>query len=109
MTGRLALAETERWRSGMNELRNIDAASAEETLDPRDWTEAQALAHDMIDDAIDYLRDIRDRPVWQNMPADVQSFFETAAPRSPMPLTEVYRQVTEKLMPYPMGNIHPRF
>jgi glutamate/tyrosine decarboxylase-like PLP-dependent enzyme len=93
----------------MNDLRNIDAVSREETLDPRDWTEAQALAYDMIDDAVDYLRDIRDRPVWQNMPAEVQAFFETAAPRSPTPLTDVYRQVTEKLMPYPMGNIHPRF
>jgi glutamate/tyrosine decarboxylase-like PLP-dependent enzyme len=91
----------------MNELSDIQAG--EETLDPRDWTEVQSLAHGVIDDAVAYLRDIRDRPVWQDMPAAVKGFFEAPVPRSPASLTEVYRQVTEKLMPYPMGNIHPRF
>ena len=30
-------------------------------------------------------------------------------PRSPAPLAEIYREVAENVMPYPMGNIHPRF
>ena len=29
--------------------------------------------------------------------------------RSPTPLSEVYGEIVETLMPYPMGNIHPRF
>ena len=30
-------------------------------------------------------------------------------PRSPVPIGDVYRDVTEKVMAYPMGNVHPRF
>jgi glutamate/tyrosine decarboxylase-like PLP-dependent enzyme len=83
--------------------------TVEETLDPASWTEVQALSHRMIDDAIDHLRRLRERPIWQSMPPAVRDSFATPAPRSPAPLSEVYRDVTETLMPYPMGNIHPRF
>jgi glutamate/tyrosine decarboxylase-like PLP-dependent enzyme len=81
----------------------------EETLDPEDWAAAQAVAHRAVDDAIAYLRDIRDRPVWQEMPCEVRRTFETHLPRSPTPLSTVYAEIVETLMPYPMGNIHPRF
>ncbi|MEF2554064.1 aspartate aminotransferase family protein [Aurantimonas sp. A2-1-M11] len=91
----------------MDTLRN--QAIAEETLDPIDWSAVRALSHRMIDDSIGYLRDVRERPVWQEMPAGVKAAFEELLPRYPMPLDDVYRQVTENLMPYPMGNIHPRF
>jgi glutamate/tyrosine decarboxylase-like PLP-dependent enzyme len=82
---------------------------AEETLDPIDWSNATAVAHQIIDDSISYLRNVRDRPVWQEMPEPVKATFARPLPRSPTPLGEVYRQVRENLMPYPMGNIHPRF
>jgi aromatic-L-amino-acid/L-tryptophan decarboxylase len=81
----------------------------EETLDPDVWADAQAVAHRAVDDAVAYLRDIRDRPVWQDMPGEIRRTFEMHLPRSPTPLSEVYRDVVERLMPYPMGNIHPRF
>ena len=81
----------------------------EETLDPEDWADAQAVAHRAVDDAIAYLRDIRDRPVWQDMPCEVRRTFDTHLPRSPTPLSEVYGEISETVMPYPMGNIHPRF
>ncbi len=35
------------------------------TLDPADWDATRALAHRMVDDAMDHLRDVRDRHVWQ--------------------------------------------
>ncbi len=85
------------------------SVAAEETLDPSDWSHAQALSHRVIDDSIAYLRGVRDRPVWRDMPGAVRAAFEDSLPRSPTPLGEVYRQVTENVMPYPMGNIHPRF
>ncbi len=93
----------------MDKPAGTQAAVAEETLDPADWAGAQALSHRIVDDAIGYLRDVRERPVWQQMPAEVREFYEAPLPRSPAPLGEVYRELTEKLMPYPMGNIHPRF
>ena len=84
-------------------------ARAEETLDPQDWSGTLALSHRIVDDAVAYLRDVRDRPVWREMPTDVRAFFTAPLPRSPEPVAEVYREVSEYLMPYPMGNIHPRF
>ena len=84
-------------------------ARAEETLDPHDWNEMLALSHRIVDDAVEFLRHVRDRPVWRDMPVDVRSFFTAALPRVPEPLADVYRDVSENLMPYPMGNIHPRF
>ncbi|RUW89082.1 aspartate aminotransferase family protein [Mesorhizobium sp. M7A.F.Ca.US.010.02.1.1] len=82
---------------------------AEETLDPLDWADVQALSHRVIDDAVDYLRDVRDRPVWREMPADVREAFSAPLPRSPAPLDAVYAEVSRTVMSYPMGNIHPRF
>lgn len=81
----------------------------EETLDPGGWTEVQALSRQIVDDAIAYLRDVRDRPVWRDVPADVSAFFDAPLPRSPAPLAGIYREVAENVMPYPMGNVHPRF
>ena len=57
-------------------------ASVEETLDPEDWNGAQALSHQIVDDAVAYLRDVRDRPVWRAMPDDVRSRFSTPLPRT---------------------------
>ncbi|MFU0507233.1 pyridoxal phosphate-dependent decarboxylase family protein [Pseudaminobacter sp. NGMCC 1.201702] len=93
----------------MDALRIPMPAAAEETLDPADWTEVQALSHQVIDDAIDYLRDVRERPVWREMPTGVKATFDASLPHSATPLAEVYRQVAQNVMPYPMGNIHPRF
>src|SRR5690554_1469245 len=93
----------------METLRRAAVPDAEESLDPVDWSDVRALGHRIIDDSIDYLRDVRERPVWQEMPVEVKTMFERPLPRFSTPLDAVYRQVTENLMPYPMGNIHPRF
>ncbi|TIV65051.1 MAG: aspartate aminotransferase family protein, partial [Mesorhizobium sp.] len=71
--------------------------------------DAGALSHRILDDAITYLKDVRERPVWREMPAEVRSFFSAPLPREPAPVAEVYDDVARNVMPYPMGNIHPRF
>jgi aromatic-L-amino-acid decarboxylase len=83
--------------------------TTEETLDPADWAETQSVGHQIIDDAIAYLRDVRERPPWRPIPAAVRQSYSTGVPRGPTPLSEVYNEVTADLMPFPMGNIHPRF
>jgi aromatic-L-amino-acid/L-tryptophan decarboxylase len=81
----------------------------EETLDPQDWSAARALAHRIVDDAIHHLSDVRNRPVWQEMPEAVRAAYGTPPPNSPTPLDDVYRETQQNLVPYAMGNIHPRF
>ena len=84
-------------------------ASNEETLDPLDWEEMRQLSHRIIDDSIDYLRDVRDRPVWQKVPNEVRTGYQIGAPRHPTAIQDVYDELKERLLPYSMGNIHPRF
>ena len=84
-------------------------AASEETLDPSDWSDVQALSHQIVDDAVGYLRDVRDRPVWRDIPAEVKAFFTAPLPQGPTPLPEIYRDVVANVMAYPMGNVHPRF
>jgi glutamate/tyrosine decarboxylase-like PLP-dependent enzyme len=93
----------------MERLSTNPGLRKEETLDPQEWSETRALSHRMIDDAVAFLRDVRDRPVWQNMPDSVRYFFSSPAPQKPEPLADIYLQISENLMPYAMGNVHPRF
>ncbi len=81
----------------------------EETLDPDDWAAARTAAHRIVDDAVAHLSHVRERPVWQEMPEHVRNAFLTPVPQKPTPLENVYGDLAENLMPYPMGNIHPRF
>lgn len=80
-----------------------------ETLDPAEWGPLRDLARRIVNDAVDYTRDLRDRPVWQDMPPEVRAHFRSPAPQEGQPLGEVYDELVVNMLPYPMGNIHPRF
>ncbi len=79
------------------------------SLDPEDWATHRALAHKIVDDAVDHLANLRNRPVWQPMPQTVRATYLTPVPDGPTPLADIYTQMRENLLPYPMGGIHPRF
>lgn len=81
----------------------------EETLDPQDWNHTRDLAHRMVDDAVGYLETVRERPVWQQMPESALETFNTPLPKEPTELDAVYQHFVKNILPYPMGNIHPRF
>jgi aromatic-L-amino-acid decarboxylase len=84
-------------------------SNEEEALDPVDWTLARQVAHRIVDDAVSHVGNVRDRPVWQEMPQEVRARLKTPLPLDPTPLDEVYRELRDCLLPYSMGNIHPRF
>jgi aromatic-L-amino-acid/L-tryptophan decarboxylase len=81
----------------------------EESLDPADWTELRALGHRMVDDMMDYLEQVRERPVWRSVPAETRAALDEPTPRGPTDPAAVYQQFREHILPYPTGNIHPRF
>lgn len=83
--------------------------SQEETLDPADWSELRALGHHMVDDLFTYLETVRERSVWQPMPEEVQQAFNEPLPGEGRPAGAVYEEFRRNILPYPMGNIHPRF
>jgi aromatic-L-amino-acid decarboxylase len=81
----------------------------EETLDPDNWESMRKLGHKMLDDMMDYMKTVRERPVWQHVPERVKAHFNSPVPQQPQPPEEIYEEFVEKVLPYPMGNIHPRF
>ena len=81
----------------------------EETLDPKDWSSMAELGHRMVDDMVVYLKSVRDRPVWTHIPDQVKARFRESLPLDPQPLEDVYEEFLKYVLPYPVGNIHPRF
>ncbi|SPE23350.1 Aromatic-L-amino-acid decarboxylase [Burkholderiales bacterium] len=86
-----------------------DAEDEAESLDPQDWPAMRALAHRMVDEALTYLETVRERPVWQSVPPQVARRFDGPAPRAPEGAEAAYQAFFTDVLPYPMGNIHPRF
>lgn len=79
------------------------------SLDPQNWDEFRQLGHQMMDDMIDYLQNIDDKPVWQPVPQEHKDFFTQPLPHDGQSEAETYEEFTENILPYPLGNIHPRF
>jgi aromatic-L-amino-acid/L-tryptophan decarboxylase len=80
-----------------------------ETLDPKNWDDIRAQGHRMLDDMIDYVANIRDRPVWRPIPDEVRARFRAELPRQALDLSEVYREFADYIVPYATGNVHPGF
>jgi aromatic-L-amino-acid decarboxylase len=81
----------------------------QDTLDPSDWQKFRAQSHRMLDDILDYMEHLRDRPVWQPAPQHVRASFQEELPHKPTELTEVHRHFMENILPYSIGNAHPGF
>jgi len=90
-------------------MKSIHDKEVLETLDPQDWEKTRALMHQMVDDTIEFTKTIRDRKIWQAMPEEVLEHFKTKLPQEPIEASEVYDEFKANVMPYIMGNIHPRF
>ncbi|MEJ0071551.1 MAG: pyridoxal-dependent decarboxylase [Pseudomonadota bacterium] len=86
-----------------------ETAAVPTSLDPADWAAFRAQAHRMLDDMVDFVAQVRERPVWQPVPDAVKQRLAEPVPALPTPLAEVYRQFQELILPYATGNIHPGF
>jgi aromatic-L-amino-acid decarboxylase len=81
-----------------------------ETLDPENWAEFRALAHRMVDDSLDFLATLSDRPPWLPMPQHVrESLTGEPLPRTGQSAERAYADFLANVLPYTNGNRHPRF
>jgi aromatic-L-amino-acid decarboxylase len=87
----------------------ISTGTKESSLDPDDWEQFRAIGHQMMDDMVDYLRTVRDRPAWQRPPAETRLGLRSTLPRESASIADVYETFKKHILPYPTGNIHPRF
>ncbi len=84
--------------------------SSQPTLDPSDWESFRALAHKMVDSALDEIRTIRDKPVYVAPPSDVRSrILDEAIPRAGQGEDAACDQFLRDVLPYRNGNISPHF
>jgi aromatic-L-amino-acid decarboxylase len=86
-----------------------DQSPADESLDPRDWDRIRALGHRMLDEMLDYLSTVREKPAWQAVPESVKRNFKQPLPKEPEDAAAVYQEFVENVLPYTNGNRHPRF
>lgn len=78
-------------------------------LDPADWDAFSSLAHQLLDDAIDHLRTVRERPVWQPVPEAARAALQAPLPVDGEGANATVAAALSAILPYPTGNIHPRF
>ena len=83
--------------------------SNEETLDPTDWQPVKELGAEMVKDMIDFLQTVRERKVWQPMNDEAIEFLEQQVPHDGKVPEDIYNEFKQFILPYPTGNIHPRF
>lgn len=82
---------------------------AEETLDPDDWDRMEATAQKALAYSLAHIRNVRSRPLWRQMPPEVRARFTGGVPHAPTSLDNVLEELKDDLLPYSMGNLHPRF
>ncbi|MDO9053640.1 MAG: aspartate aminotransferase family protein [Gallionella sp.] len=83
--------------------------TSEETLDPADWQDFRLQSHRMLDDMLDYIESLRERPVWQPIPAAVREVFQQPLPAQPGDLGAAHEMFMQNVLPYAIGNAHPGF
>ncbi len=79
------------------------------SLDPEDWEEFRRLSHRALDEMIDDLKSLRQRPVWIETPEEVKSRLAGAPPREGVGLETALAQFASDIKPYVVGNRHPAF
>jgi aromatic-L-amino-acid decarboxylase len=81
----------------------------EQSLDPEDWNEFRALGHTMLDHMIDYIRTVRERPVWKKPSRFALNSMDQPLPEEGQPLSLVYEDFLNNVLPFNTNNIHPSF
>jgi hypothetical protein len=78
-------------------VKEIVLPKIEEGLDPPDWAVLNSTAHQIIDDAISHVRDVGDRPLWQEMPDTVCNAYTVPLPLEAKALEDVYAEIKSNL------------
>ena len=63
----------------------------------------------MLDDILDYIEGIEERPVWQPIPEEARARFREPLPRAGSSLPEAHGQFMADVLPFSTGNTHPGF
>ncbi|NTI60513.1 cytochrome D ubiquinol oxidase subunit I [Agrobacterium rhizogenes] len=79
------------------------------SLDPDGWQALRRQGHRMLDDMLDHLETLAEKPVWQPAPPSARALFNAPLPIEPTELTDVHATFRDNVLPYGSGNIHSGF
>src|SRR6202789_1445416 len=79
------------------------------TLDPMDWRTFRLQAHQMLDDMVNYIENIRERPVWQPIPDAARAQFRGGVPHLPTDIGTVHNEFMQDILTFAAGNVPPGF
>ncbi|MFZ6863396.1 pyridoxal phosphate-dependent decarboxylase family protein [Undibacterium sp. Ji67W] len=80
-----------------------------QSLDPDDWSTFRQQSHRMLDDMLDFVEHLRERPVWQPIPQRSRAQFQMTLPQQGQSLESVHQIFMQDVLPYGPGNSHPGF
>lgn len=78
------------------------------SLDPADWSSFRELARQVLDAAIDRMETAGEGRVWTPFPDDLRQEFRCPLPETGAGPEEIAARLQE-LLPFGVGNTHPRF
>ncbi len=76
---------------------------------PEAWAALRELGHRMLDDMLDVQSSLTHRPAWQEMPEAERRLFDQSAPIAGIGADAAYAYFRTHILPYGIGNWHPRF
>lgn len=88
---------------------NVQPIATEETIDPANWDAQRKAAHQMLDDILTHIQQSSERKAWQPLPARSMEVLQTDLPIKGEPLEKIYDEFYTHILPYSLGNTHPRF
>lgn len=87
------------------------AGALEETLDPTtdaEWEAIRELGHRMVDQVVAMHREIATQPAWRPVPQTSRDVLRGPLAPGGAPLDRTVADFEEHVLPYHLGNIHPR-
>lgn len=82
----------------------------EETLDPEDWSALKELGHKMVDDMVDHIATVRQKPPMMQIDPQVAAALARPIPMEPEGFEKAYSDFKKSILSVQPGlNTHPRF
>ncbi len=80
-----------------------------DSLDPADWDKFLEHCIEELRQVTRHLSSVRNRPAWQPVPGDVKQAIAEDLPLEPQGAERVCDDIRSNILPYLLGNTHPRF
>ena len=92
-------------------VEKLDTKLDSSSLDPKDWSAFRSIAYGMVDQSIEFIQQIREKSIYNiiPIPEHVCDQLDEPVPEKPQGLERVCQDFNTLVLPYPFGNVHPRF